>query len=488
LMIRVWALQFLWRHDLQAQVLKQVETLLDSGAGAALPVDDLQILRGQILLPQAQQAYFSNQTARAIALCQQVLTLIPPSWTFVRGGAMIYLGLSMQASGQGLEAERLLLAEYETYGDKADVFALFLLQSLCFIYLKSGQPELTLRIAQVLIQGAARRGMALMNYWGDWFPGVVHYQRNEIEAAAEYFTQIFENRYTAQLSPYRDAVAGLALIHQIKGESAEALQMLESISQFDMELRGSEDNRTRSLRARLQLLQGDLDGASRWVKTLTDPPPDVPLMWLEEPQVTRVRVLLARGADGDLHLALQYLDVLLEITERTHNTPYKIEILALRALALDALGDTDESSAILKQALDLARPGGFIRVFVDLGKPMQAILCRLEKQGQNVEMIQRILAAFPEGDLSPVSGESLVQPKRQQHPGASALIEPLTPRELEVLNMLRGPLSIKEIALKLNISYATAKRHTINLYAKLGANQRWEAVAKAEEFEILSPR
>ena len=220
LMIRVWALQFLWRHDLQAQVLKQVETLLDLGAGAALPAEDLQILRGQILLPQAQQAYFSNQTARAIALCRQVLTLIPPSWTFVRGGAMIYLGLSMQASGQGLEAERLLLAEYETYGDKADVFALFFLQSLCFIYLKSGQPELTLRIAQVLIQGAARRGMALMNYWGDWFPGVVHYQRNEIEAAAEYFTQIFENRYTAQISPYRDAVAGLALIHQIKGECA----------------------------------------------------------------------------------------------------------------------------------------------------------------------------------------------------------------------------------------------------------------------------
>jgi LuxR family maltose regulon positive regulatory protein len=269
---------------------------------------------------------------------------------------------------------------------------------------------------------------------------------------------------------------------------SEAWRMVDSISKFDLELRGSEDNRTRSLRARLQLLQGDLEGASRWVKTLPDPPPDVPLMWLEEPQVTRVRVLLAGGGDADLRLALQYLDVLLEITERTHNTRYKIEFLALRALALDALGDTDGSSAILKQALDLARPGGFIRVFVDLGKPMQAILCRLEKQGQNVEMIQRILAAFPEGDLIPVSGESLVQPKRQQHPGALALIEPLTPRELEVLSLLRGPLSIKEIALELHISYGTVRRHIANLYGKLGANQRWEAVAKAEEFEILSPR
>ena len=175
-----------------------------------------------------------------------------------------------------------------------------------------------------------------MKNWGDWFLGVVCYQRNELEAAAQHFTQIVENRYTAQISAYRDAVAGLALIHQIQGESAEAWQMVESISQFDLEQRGSEDNRTRSLRARLMLLQGDLEGAGRWVDTFTDPPPDQPLMWLEEPQVTRARVLVARGTEADLRLALQILDVLDEIAERTHNTRYKIEILALRALALDA--------------------------------------------------------------------------------------------------------------------------------------------------------
>ena len=101
LMIRAFALQFAWRLDLQAQVLRQVENLLDSEAGAALPADDLQILRGQILLVKTQQAYFSNQTTQAIELCRQVLALLPPSWTFVRGGAMLYLGLSMQASGQG---------------------------------------------------------------------------------------------------------------------------------------------------------------------------------------------------------------------------------------------------------------------------------------------------------------------------------------------------------------------------------------------------
>ena len=488
LMVRAWAMEFSWRLNIQAQIIQQVEELLNSGIEKSLPANELQLLRGQILVLRAQQAYFSNQAARSIDLCQQGLALLPSSWKFARGGAMLFLGLSMQANGQAAEAERLLLDEYSSWSDKADTYAMLILESLGFIYHFTGQLKRSMQIAQVQHKGAISSGMGVMKSWADWFLGVACYQHNDLEDAAQHFNQIFENRYTAQISTYRDAVAGLALIHQIKGEYAEALQIVELISQFDLELKAGEDSRTRSLRARLMLLQGDLEGASNWVKTLTDSPPDVPLIWLEEPQVTRARILLARGTHSDLRSALQILDTLDEIAERTHTTRYKIEILALRALALDALGDTDEACAILTQALVLAQPGGFIRAFADLGKPMQSMLRRLEKQGHSVEMIQRILTAFPEDDLSLVSGKSAAQPRRQPAPGASALAEPLTPRELEVLNLLRGPLSIKEIALMLNISYATAKRHTINLYAKLGANQRWGAVAKAEEFGILLPR
>ena len=321
-----------------------------------------------------------------------------------------------------------------------------------------------------------------MQNWADWFLGVLSYHRNELEVAAQHFNQIFKNRYTAQISPFRDAVAGLALIHQIKGESTEACQMVESISQFDLEQTGSEDNRTRSLRARLMLMQGDLESAGHWADAFAGQPPDQPFMWLEEPQVSRVRVLLARGADNDLLLALQILDALDKIADRTYNTRYKIEILALRALVLDAQGDTSQAGVELKQAVDLARPGSFIRVFADLGVPMQGMLRRLTKQGHSVETIRHLLAAFPEDEVN------LNNIAFQPSPGISILVEPLTPRELDVLNLLRGPLSIKEIAQKLNIAYATAKRHTTNLYGKLGVNRRWDAVARAEELNILPPR
>jgi LuxR family transcriptional regulator, maltose regulon positive regulatory protein len=488
LMIRVWALQFSWRLDLQAQVVKQIEDLLDADAGASLPADDLDLLHAQILLIKAQQSYFSNQPILTIDLCNQALTLLPLSWKFGRGAAMLLLGFSMQASGQAKAAERLLLSEYESYGDKTDTYALLVLESLCFIYLHTGQLEQTRQIAQVLVKGSTHSGIAFMRNLGNWYLSMVFYQINELEAAAQYFTQIVEDRYTVQITTYRDAVAGLALIYQIQGQSSEAGQLVDLVSQYDLEQRGSEDIRTRSLRARLLLMQGDLERAGRWVDTLTDPPPNQPLIWLEEPQVTRARILVARGKDADLRLAIEILDTLEEIAVRTFNTRYKIVILSLRALVLDALGKTNQANAVLEQAVELGKPGGFIRVFVDMGKPMQSILRRIVSQGYLVETINYILTAFPDDGSNRIGSESPGKPVGRPTPEISPFVEPLTRRELEVLTLLREPSSIKEIAQKLNISYSTAKEYTINIYSKLDVNRRWDAVARAEELNILPPR
>ena len=456
-----------------------------------MPANDLQILRGQILAFRAQQAYFSNQLNQAIDLCRQAIALLPLSWTFVHGGAMLYLGMAMQASGEAQAGERMLLDEYEHNGNKTDPFALLILRSLAFTYLNTGQLEKAGQIAQVQLNGAAHSEIAIMKNWADWFLGLVCYYRNDLQAAEQHFSQIVENRYTAQITTYRDAVAGLALIYQIKGESIAEWQIVESISQFDLEQSGNEDERTRSLHARLLLLQGDIEGAGRWADTFTNPPPDQSLIWFEEPQVNRARILIARGGGNDLSLALLILDALREIAERTHNSRYQIEIQALRAVALDARGETNEADAVLKQAIELSNPGGFIRVFVDLGKPMQAMLLRLERQDYSTEAIRRILSAMPSvssmGVVNPVSNESHAQAVHYPSSGISTLVEPLTRRELEVLTLLREPLSNKEIAQKLSISHATVRRHTINIYGKLGVNRRWSAVAKAEELNILPP-
>ena len=89
---------------------------------------------------------------------------------------MIYLGLSMHASGQAQEAERLLLAEYESCSDKTSPYALDLMLPLCFNYLNSGQLEQARRIAQVMLQAASQGRVVIRKNWADWFLGMVYYQ------------------------------------------------------------------------------------------------------------------------------------------------------------------------------------------------------------------------------------------------------------------------------------------------------------------------
>jgi LuxR family maltose regulon positive regulatory protein len=401
---------------------------------------------------------------------------------------MLFLGMAMQAIGQAQDAEKLLLDEYASQADKTDVYSLALLRGLCFVYLNSGSLERCEQTAQLLLQGSASRKIAIMKNWSDWYLGLVHYQWNNLAAAAGYFSQIMENRYTAQVTTMRDAVAGIALIHQLRGDPASAWQVVESISQYDLELNGIEDERTRSLRARLKLLEGDLESAGQWADAYTAQPPDVPLLWLAEPQIMRARALLTRGTAADLQAAQRLLDALEDITDRTYNIRFKIQILALRAVMLDAQGEASVAEARLKQAIELGRPGRFTRVFVDLGRPMQAILNRMAKHNADLPTISAILAAFPEKDGKAGREGMAGQASHMPGHGNEKLVDPLTPRELEILGLLRGPKNIKQIAQQLFISYATAKRHTINIYAKLGVNQRWDAVNRAEELGILPPR
>jgi LuxR family maltose regulon positive regulatory protein len=114
---------------------------------------------------------------------------------------------------------------------------------------------------------------------------------------------------------------------------------------------------------------------------------------------------------------------------------------------------------------------------------MQTLLLRLAGRGFAPETVRRILAAFPEpGGKTGSAGES-----RARAANAS-LLEPLTARELEVLLLLRERLSNKEIAQMLGLSVMTVKRHTVNIYGKLGVDKRRDAVVEAESLKILPSR
>ena len=221
---------------------------------------------------------------------------------------------------------------------------------------------------------------------------------------------------------------------------------------------------TSAYQARVWLAQGQLDLAVSWAGGYRQAGETEYLREFED--LTLVRVLLAQGCSAE---ALTLLDTRLAPARAAGRTAALIEIQALRALALPT---PDEALGALQQALGLAEPEGYVRLFVDAGQPMQALLRQATVRGIAPPYVSRLLAAF--GPSHPVSARAL-QP----------LVEPLTGRELEVLHLLAEDLSNREIGRRLFISLPTVKSHTRNIYGKLGVHNREEAVDRAQALGIL---
>jgi LuxR family maltose regulon positive regulatory protein len=230
--------------------------------------------------------------------------------------------------------------------------------------------------------------------------------------------------------------------------------------------------------ARVWLAQGRLDLAGKWLDEealeVNCDPEDFDMFHLQEAVVV-ARVLIAQGR---LEEAGELLTRLHGYAQKNGLVATDIEILALTSLAYQAQGNLNEALAELEIALALAEPGGFIRVFVDEGPPMARLLYKALDRNIEPEYVGRLLAAFP------VSEPSKSGPRESQV-DQSGLVEPLSERELEVLQLIAEGLTNQEIATRLFLSLNTVKVHTRNIYGKLGVNSRTQAVSRAGEYGLL---
>jgi LuxR family maltose regulon positive regulatory protein len=151
-----------------------------------------------------------------------------------------------------------------------------------------------------------------------------------------------------------------------------------------------------------------------------------------------------------------------------------IEIDILRSLLYQADGDTKQAIAALEQALTMAEPEGYCRRFIDEGLPMTALLREAQHRRIAPPYVANLLSAFAEQDRAFA---------QDNHP--PQLVETLTPREVEVLHLIADGASNRDIAESLIITVGTVKRHTSNLFGKLGVNSRTQLIARARELYFL---
>jgi LuxR family maltose regulon positive regulatory protein len=188
------------------------------------------------------------------------------------------------------------------------------------------------------------------------------------------------------------------------------------------------------------------------------------------------RLLITQDQGGP---ALKLLARLQQSAENGDRTGRVIEVLALKALALQTLGDAEQALFVLQNALSLAEPEGYVRLFVDEGIPMAALLHKAAARGIAPIYANKLLAAFGVGE------REIAAPPLPPSAPSPLPREPLSDRELEVLRWLSTDLSAPEIATELVVSVNTVRTHIKHIYSKLDAHSRYQAVERARELDLL---
>jgi LuxR family maltose regulon positive regulatory protein len=304
--------------------------------------------------------------------------------------------------------------------------------------------------------------------------GRVRYHQDRLPEAEQLFTDVISRPYLNYGIPYANSACGLALTYQAQGEEIKAQQVAEDAVGFLLET----GNTTQlpialALQAELAIMQGQVSIASQWAEKFDPVPPLAPIPWFLAPHLTLVKVWLAQNTSSSQEKAAELLDQLKRYLAETHNKRFLMETLALQALLLQAEGQRTAASINLQEALRLAQPGEFVRLFVDLGPRMGQLLYELETPRDLQVYVNTIKPAFgkPERAISSANQEELV--------------EPLTQRELDILNLLEKRRTDKEIAMQLGIAPGTVRQHAHNLYQKLNVSNRREAVMRALELGLL---
>jgi LuxR family maltose regulon positive regulatory protein len=280
----------------------------------------------------------------------------------------------------------------------------------------------------------------------------------------------------------------LALTYQAQGKPGRAREVCNSVVVNSLESNNEDMLQiARAFEAELALRQGRLAESFRWVETY-HAKPFRPAYRFYMPQFTAVKILLAVDTTDSRRRAADLLDQLHDFLLSIHNHRFLIDALVLQALLHDSQGKSSSALEKLTAALNLAEPGGFVRLFVNLGPRMADLLKQLIKQNVAVNYIGGILDAFKEDEDRAMQDESDHLTAPSPHLRTQPLTEPLTNRELDVLELLVQRFQNKEIAEKLFISPETVKKHLNNIYGKLNVSSRRQAVEHARDLGILSAR
>jgi LuxR family transcriptional regulator, maltose regulon positive regulatory protein len=290
------------------------------------------------------------------------------------------------------------------------------------------------------------------------------YEWNDLDTAEQHTQQSLHlaRQYESIIDRYVISEVFLARLKLAQGEVDRAAAILaktdQSVRQYNFVHRMPEVAAAQVL---TYLRQGDLSAAAHVAEA-------------HNLSLGQARVYLAQGNPST---ALAVLEPWRQQVQAKGWKDEQLKAMVLEAVALHRNGEMDKAMQVLRDVLARAEPGGFIRLFLDEGAPMQQLLSEAKAQEIMPDYVSRLLAAFASEEQNSKEKSSLLS--------AQPLIESLSPRELEVLQLIAEGLSNDEIGKRLFLALDTVKGHNRRIFDKLQVQRRTEAVARARELGLL---
>ncbi len=467
--------------DASEHRLRDAEHRLASSADEMVVVEHalLASLPAMIALARAYNAQVQGDLSATVSYAELALRLIPEADIFRRAQAAVMLNFTHWVNGN-LAAARQTMTDWMSSMHQLgnDVFVVASAFAAADILIAQGCLREARRTYEQAVQLAAEVGLEAQSITAHHQLGLalLHHEWGDDAAHAQHWLQAAElGQHTTLVDwPYRWQVAQ-ARLNQAAGDFDAALDRLDEARRVYVKNPVPDLRPIAALKTHVYLKQGRLAKAQEWVRERGLSPSD-DLTYLHEFEyLTLARVLVA---ENQIPSALALLDRLLQAAEACKRVGSVIEISIVQALAYQSHGNTSAALAALDRALTLAEPEGYIRTFVTEGEPLRGLI---EKQKhveghQSIEYVTKLLAAFT--SLADTS-----QSARNNQP--SAMLDSLSPRELEVLRLIEQGLSNQEIADRLFLAVSTIKGYTRTLFDKLQVQRRTEAVVRARELGLL---
>ncbi len=459
--------------------LEPSETYLQYAERALAGTKDQEAFKsipGNIALIRAGNAQIEGNLPETVRYAELSIQLAPENDLLIRAQAAITLGFTQWAVGNveaSLQAMRTWMDDMQKLGNQMYVLAsAFVVADMQVILSHLGEAEKSLQktIGQTKALGQEAENVTAHHHLG---LAMLAHERGNDAALTQRLQTVADLGHRSTLIdwPYRWGLAQ-ARLQESAGEWDDALKSLDEAKRGYVKNPIPMLQPVEARKARIYLKQGRLDKAQAWARGRNLSVRDEANYLSEYEYLTLARIRLTeRFFDG----VGQLLERLLALAESQKRTGSVIEILLTQTLVHQAQGKQPQALITLERALALAEPEGYLRIFVDEGKPMRALL---EKHLSNRDhplngYVERILTVFQQLESKTENQKSKI------------LVEPLSEREMEVLQLLRSELSGPEIARRLIVSLNTLRTHTKNIFNKLGVNNRRAAIRRAEELDLF---